>query len=84
MKNDLIPRILNISLWADYAPFHVRVIFGLGSDCLFKSKLGRCVVVILSFTLRFFFKFVSLANNSKTYQPNEFSRKQKMFSLKSY
>ena len=48
MKNDLIPRILNICLWANYAPFHVRVIFGLGSDCLFKSKLGRCVVVILS------------------------------------
>ena len=46
MKNDLIPRILNI--WANYAPFHVRVIFGLGSDCFFKSKQGRCVVVILS------------------------------------
>ena len=35
-------------------------------------------------TLRFFFKFVSWASNSKAYRTIEFARKQKMFSLKSF
>ena len=35
-------------------------------------------------TLRFFSKFVSWANNSKIYQPNEFPRKQKNHPLKSF
>jgi hypothetical protein len=37
-----------------------------------------------SHTLRFFFKFVSLAYCSKTHRPNESPRKQKMLPWKSF
>ena len=36
------------------------------------------------YTLRFFFKFVSQANNSKTYQPTEWPRKQKNVALEKF
>ena len=45
------------------------------------SLVDRFFYSCLSTTVLFFFKFVSQANNSKTYRPNESPRKQKILSF---
>ena len=63
--------MLILDLWG--ISFHPVVVFDLGKKLLFKSVLGNCG--------RFFSEFVSRANNSKIYQPNEIPQKTKSVAL---
>ena len=52
-----------------------------GLVCSMRSLCNRA---LYNYTMCFFFKFVSLASNSKTYWPNEFPRIYKIYPLKGF